>query len=354
MQTKIIKIDPAQIEEKKIMIAVEVLSKGGLVIVPTDTVYGIIANSHNPDAVERLYAVKQRPSNKSFTIVIERKERIEEFNKNLNRLVYKLIDKFWPGPLTVVIPDRKNNKTLGLRMPNYPFLLKLISRLDFPLCCPSANLSGKKPPRTLQEALIDLDGKVDLAIDGADTPLGVESTIVDLSNESFSILREAAIPAKEVEEALNKKIVLFVCTGNSCRSVMAEGLLKKKLEQMGKNNVEVISAGIAMIDGLRPTFETLQLLKEEGIDFSQHVSQRITPLLIKKADLILVMESIHEDKVKELVPSAENNLFLLKEFAKINKGGNLEIPDPIGRSFGEYKIIFNIIKEAVERIANIL
>ncbi|MCM8792293.1 MAG: L-threonylcarbamoyladenylate synthase [Candidatus Omnitrophica bacterium] len=350
----LIKIDPLRVEEEKIKKVAEVLSRGGLVIVPTETVYGIVVNSYDEMAVKRLYQIKERPFNKPFTIIIERKERIEEFAQNISSSVYKLIDVFWPGPLTVIIPKENLPDTVGLRMPHHSFLLKLITEVKFPLYCPSANISGRPPPRTLEEALRDLKGKVDLAVDGGPASLGIESTIVDLTKEPFSIIREGAIPKEKIEEVKNKKIVLFVCTGNSCRSVMAEALLKKRLKEMNRTDVEVISAGIANIGSLKPTLETIELLKSEGIDVSGYNSKSINPLMIKKADLIFVMESIHEKRIRELAPYVKNNLFLLKEFAKIEIGDDLEIPDPIGKSKEYYDDIFRLIKEAVERIANII
>lgn len=352
MVTKIIKVNPQRPEGKNIKRAAEVLTAGGLVIIPTETVYGIAADAHNPLAIERLYDIKQRPRNKPFSLIIERKERIEDFAKDIPILAYKLIDKFWPGPLTLVLSSQEGS--IGLRMPDHPFALGLISKLNFPLVCPSANIAGRPAPKDIKEALVELKGKVDLAVDAGQTRIGLESTVVDLTRDSLSVLREGAIKADEINEIAKKKNILFVCTGNSCRSVMAKALLEKKLRESGRVDIQVSSAGIAMLEGLPTTPETLNLLKQEGLDVSSHRSQKVSLELIKKSDLILVMEKIQEETIKEWLPQLKNRLFLLKEFAKIDDSGDLNIPDPIGRPLQDYRVIFGLIKQAIERVSEVI
>jgi protein-tyrosine phosphatase len=134
---------------------------------------------------------------------------------------------------------------------------------------------------------------------------------------------------------------------------MAEGLLKKKMQEKGRDDVEVISAGMMMLSGLGATEPTRQLLKKEGIDVSGHHSRQLTRDMARKADIILVMEKIHEEKILAMAPEVKNRLFLLKEFAKIDDA-NLSIDDPIGRSTQFYEQTFRVIKEAVERVSAII
>lgn len=351
--TKIIKTEPDNTEQALIEQAADILKKGGLVILPTETVYGIAVNMQHHKAMERLYKVKQRPKDKLFSIHIADKDKIEEFAADIPVAAYKLLSKFWPGPLTLVLQSKSQGGTVGLRMPDNDIALRVIATAGVPIVCPSANLFGKPAPRDFEAAIKDLNGLVDLAIDSGPTKLGIESSVVDLTGNSVEVCREGAIKKQEIEEVVRKKNILFVCTGNSCRSVMAKGLLEKKLKELECKDIEVSSAGIAILSGYRATEETVILMQKEGIDVSGHYTQRITLEMIKKADIILVMEKMQEARIPQLVPQAKNRVFLLKEFAKIEEDG-LDIADPIGKPMVEYEKTLYTIKQAIERVVKII
>jgi len=350
--TKIVKLDSLNLKIGYLKEAADILSGGGLVIIPTETVYGIAANMADARALERLRELKQRPQDKLFSLHIDNKWAVEDFAQDIPVSAYKLMDKFWPGPLTLILKS-KNKDTIGIRIPDNEIALRLISMAQVPIVCPSANISGKPAPTNFADAIKDLEGLVDFAIDAGNTRLGVESTVVDLTVEPMRILREGAIKKEDIEAVISKKVVLFICTGNSCRSVMAKALFEKALKEKSRDDVEVLSAGIMMLGGIPATNEVVELLAKEGIDVSSHRSQKVTPDMIKKSDIILVMERLHEKRILQIVPGAKNRLFLLKEFAKIGDN-NLDITDPIGRPYEFYTQTFSIIKEAIERISNLI
>jgi tRNA threonylcarbamoyl adenosine modification protein (Sua5/YciO/YrdC/YwlC family) len=350
--TKIVKIDPLNPEQRFLEEAADILINGGLVIIPTETVYGIAANMLNKKALERLREIKKRAKDNPFSIHIDEKGKIEEFARTIPIAAYKLIDKFWPGPLTIILKS-KDIGSVGLRMPDNEIALGVINLVKVPIVCPSANISGKPAPTNFPDAIKDLDGLADLAVDAGNTRLGIESSVVDLTVAPLQILRQGALKKEEIEAVVKKKVVLFVCTGNSCRSVMAKALLEKKLKEKNRDDVEVLSAGIMMLGGLSATEPTIEVLKREDIDVSGHFSQKLTKEVLKKCDIILVMERLHEQRVLELTPEAKNRLFLLKEFAKMNDS-QLDIADPIGKPQEFYEKTFGVIKEAIEKVSNLI
>jgi L-threonylcarbamoyladenylate synthase len=163
-------------------------------------VYGLGANLDDPQAIQELYQVKERPFRKQVTLHIADPSDLKRYDLEISAMAGELMERFWPGPLTLVL-KRRDGSTLGFRMPKHPVALALLSQARVPVVAPSANLSGNPPPRTAQEVLRDLSDKIDILLDGGPTPGGLESTVLDLSGERPQILRRGAI-GDEIEKVL--------------------------------------------------------------------------------------------------------------------------------------------------------
>ncbi len=196
--------------------AAEILANGGLVAFPTETVYGLGANAMDPEAVAKIYAAKGRPSDNPLIVHIARASNIGELTPVLTPKIIRLIDNFWPGPLTVVLKKKPNVPdittggldTVAIRMPDDPVALELIKKAGCPVAAPSANISGRPSPTKGEHVVTDLDGKVDAILIGNDCRVGIESTVLDMSGDVPMILRPGIITAENIEAALGEKVIL--------------------------------------------------------------------------------------------------------------------------------------------------
>jgi L-threonylcarbamoyladenylate synthase len=189
--------------------AVTVLKNGGLVAIPTDTVYGVAAQVHDSQAIERIYRVKERSENKAIAVLIGEMAQLSSVAGSQTQIARRLAEAFWPGGLTLVLPRHAGlpenlspQPTIGVRMPDHSFTRRLLT-LTGPLATSSANLSGGPNPRNAQEVLAQLDGRIELVLDGGDAPGGVPSTVVDCTGDKIIILRQGAIAPEQLAKVLN-------------------------------------------------------------------------------------------------------------------------------------------------------
>lgn len=197
---------------ENINIAVEKLKSGGLVAFPTETVYGLGADGLNDLAVSKIFEVKQRPSFNPLILHVSSLEMLNEIAEISNEKIYQLIENFWPGPLTLIL-KKKNNvpyivtsglETVAVRMPNNNTALKLISKLGKPIAAPSANSFSKLSPTKAEHVVKQLGSKVDIILDGGSCEVGVESTIIEVTNNSQTLLRHGGIDKERIEKIIGK------------------------------------------------------------------------------------------------------------------------------------------------------
>jgi len=192
--------------------AAAIIRKGGTVAFPTETVYGLGADGLNPSAVRKIFEAKERPPGNPLSLLVHSREDLEKVAKNIPDKALKLMDAFWPGPLTIVLEKKDtvpeitsgNLQSIGLRMPDHRIPLELIKRAGTPLAAPSANLSGKPSPSLAAHVVADLSGRIDAIIDGGEAAIGLESTVIDMTVESPVVLRPGAVGIEELESVIGK------------------------------------------------------------------------------------------------------------------------------------------------------
>jgi len=200
LQTKILR--PT---EENLFLAAKLIKRGELVAFPTETVYGLGADSLNVEACQKIFAAKGRPSDKPLSLHVANLEMVERVAK-ISSAAEKLFAAFCPGALTIILTKNKivpdfvtgGRPSVGIRFPANDIALSLIKLSGTPIAAPSANLSGKKPPTTAQEVFDNLSGRVEIILDGGHCALGISSTIIDLTTSEPKILRHGAIPAEKI------------------------------------------------------------------------------------------------------------------------------------------------------------
>lgn len=212
MKTKIIRIDPDHIDEQAIGEAGEIIKRGGLVAFPTETVYGLGGDALNPEASKKIYASKGRPSDNPLIVHIADLEHLFPIAEEVPEKAKLLASKWWPGPLTMIfrktelVPYETSGglDTVAVRFPNHPVALTLIRASGGYIAAPSANTSGRPSPTTARHVAEDLDGRIDMILDGGEVRIGLESTIVDFTEEVPVILRPGYINQEMLKEILGE------------------------------------------------------------------------------------------------------------------------------------------------------
>lgn len=330
MRTELITLD-GRADTAKIARAAQILRAGGLIAFPTETVYGIAADARNPEALAQLARVKGKFDGQSHALLVGSVRQAEELAGGLPRAARKLARLYWPGPLTLVV-HRASGGKVGLRLSEHPVARSLLSECGFPLAVPSAAILRKFNGLSAADVRATYDGQIALVLEGLPAPKGLPSTVVEVSDHAVSVVREGSISEFDVLQGA-APTVLFICTGNTCRSPMAAALchaLLKRSRQSDANPAYVISAGTNAKPGAPAHLFAYTAMQEAGLNLSGHRATLATPDLIDSADWVYTMTTAHRESILEFMPSASDRV---QHVSPLHE----DIADPGGRLLARYR-----------------
>ena len=363
MNTKFIKLDAGKPNLEVIKQAAGLVDAGGLVVFPTETVYGVACRASH-EAIKRLSEAKGRTPEKYYTLHIGQKSDLKKYVPNPTTLASQLLRKGWPGPLTIIfeLDDKDTAKvredlgeevftllyhdnTIGIRCPDNVIAACLLTHTRYPVVAPSANVTGGTPAVTGEQAMAAMDGKVDMVLDGGSCKYQKSSTVVKIGRGGVQLIREGLYDKRAIE-AMSQVHILFVCTGNTCRSPMAVGICRKILAQkfgcsvdhLDKMGYKVSSAGTMAGSGWHASEEAIEVCRAKGVDISGHRSRPLSHTLIEQSDHIFVMTGQHKNAVIEIVGTAAEKCYLLDR---------RDIPDPVGGTERDYYYCAELIEKAL-------
>jgi protein-tyrosine phosphatase len=347
--------------------AVRALADGQLVAFPTETVYGIAASVLRPDAVERLALSKDRPDDKPLTLAISDAAEALDWVPGLSALGRRLTRRCWPGPVTLVSSEGVANGlvgrlsesvrhrvcpsgTVGLRTPAHAAILQVLRRLPGPLVLTSANRGGAAEALTADEVVAAVGEHVALVIADGPSRYGRASTVVRVHASSWTVLREGVVPEATLRRLIGI-VIVFVCTGNTCRSPLAEVLFKKLLaerlgcspDELPQRGYVVLSAGLAAAKGGTAAPEAIEVARELGADLEMHSSRPLTPELATQADYLVAMTQGHLRLLTDQFPDLATRPRLLASEGQ-------DVPDPIGYDQQTYRDCAQVIRAHLEKL----
>ncbi len=353
-QAQVIDVRTAEDSRDVVHQAVQVLAEGRVAALPTETVYGLAASALDEAAVERLLRIKGRKADHALTLAIKSAEEARDYVPDMSPLAQRLARRCWPGPVTLVFDDAHPEslvqrlpirvqravlpkKTLGLRVPGHQVVLDVMDMLAGPLVLTSANPSGAPDAVTAAEVLRSLGRKIDLVLDDGPCRFGQPSSVVRVRQRGLEVLRAGVVPEKTLRR-LASLMILMVCTGNTCRSPLAEALARQMLarrlncgvDEVEDRGVIVVSAGVAAVQGGRASAHAMQTAAEMGVDLSRHETQLLSSSLVRQADVIYAMTQAHRETILAQWPEAAERTCLLSP-------EGVEIADPVGGLLERYR-----------------
>jgi protein-tyrosine phosphatase len=344
--------------------AVDALRAGRLVAFPTETVYGLAASALAPDAVERLHQVRAAGE---LPLAVRGAAEAADWVPGLGALGRRLAKRCWPGPVTLVFGDGVDrgltarlpesvrrrvcpSGTVGLRAPAHDALRRALRRLPGPLVLTSAERPGVPPAARAEEVLDNLGDAADLIVDDGPCRFGRPSTVVQVRGEGWEVLREGVVPAALVARQ-TACVIVFVCTGNTCRSPLAEVFCKKLLaERLGCPAAElpprgflVLSAGLAAMMEGPAAEEAVAVAQAYGADLSGHRSRPLTADLVAQADYLVGMTAGHVQALAQQFPRLGPRPRLLST-------DGADVPDPVGCDLAVYQECAGRLWEHLQRL----
>lgn len=349
METRVVRVDPERPDPAALQQAISALREGGLVGVPTETVYGLAAHPEQTEAVERLVELKGARGEKPFSYHIGDESQLTSLGVELPPFGRRLADRYWPGPLTLVVP--RGDDTVGIRCVGHPVARDLILLARTPLFMTSANRSDERPAHDAETVRALFDGELALILDGGVSQLKASSTVVRTTPLRWEILREGFLTREMILRTVDR-LVLFVCSGNTCRSPMAKALAQLELsrragiplERSEEGGIRFDSAGVYASSGTGPTPHAHTAVGELSASLDDHRSKPLTPELAEQADEIYTMSKVHLAAVHELLPPGQ------RAKAKLLDPEDREIPDPFGGDLEVYRRAAHRIQTLVHRV----
>lgn len=341
-----------------------ILRNGGLVVLPTETVYGAAGLLSHPQARDRLHALRGESDSGPFTVHLARASDAHRYLGEVTELGHRLMKKLWPGPVGLVfeVPAERRQQIaqefglpeselfdatggITLRCPDHIVTTDVLSGVDGPVALTAGSTGSSAPTR---QTAGDLEGKVDLIFDAGPTRYNKSSTILKVKPDRYEIVRQGVYDERIIERLL-RTTILFICSGNTCRSPMSEAiarhLLSEKLgvpeAELEKKGISVMSAGAFAMPGSRATPQAVEAVRALGADLSSHRSRPLSVELIHQADAIFAMAQSHAAAVVAMVPSASDKVTTLDPAG--------DIDDPIGGAVGLYQSLAGQLQGLIEQ-----